>query len=70
MMSGLSSVLKGIANKRVSERSISSTDGASVASPRPDGVTGHTGCTVETAQLGNALLGELLSPHASEPCAA
>ena len=62
LMSGLSSVLKGIANKEVSERSISSAEGASVTSPRPDGVTGYTGCTVETAQLRNAFREQPLSP--------
>ena len=70
LMSGLSSVLKGIANKKVSERSVSSAEGASVTSPRPDGVTGYTGCTVETAQLRNAFNEAAVVPRVSEPCAA
>ena len=58
LVSGLSSVLEGIANMKV----ITSAEGASATSPRPDGATGYTGCTVEMAQLPNAFWKQLLSP--------
>ena len=43
LVSGLSTVLKGIANDEVSEWSLTSADVASAASSRPDGVPGDTG---------------------------
>ena len=45
LVSGLSTVLKGIANDEVSEWSITSAEVAAAASSRPDGVTGDLrGC--------------------------
>ena len=62
LVSGLSSVLEGIANTKVSEGSVASAEGASATSPRPDGAASYTGCTVEMAQLPNAFWKQLLSP--------
>ena len=59
---GLATVLKGIANKKASERSITSAEGATTASTRPDGVTSYTGSTIEVAELSNALWEQSLSP--------
>ena len=49
LMSGLSTVLKDVANTKFSERSITCEEGASAASPRKDGATGNAGCTIEVA---------------------
>ena len=58
----VSTVLKGIANKNVSERSLTCAEGASATSPRPDGVTSYTGCTIKVAELRNAFWEQPLSP--------
>ena len=53
--------LEGIANTKVSEGSITSTEGAPATSPRPDSATNDAGCTVKMAQLPNAFWKQLLS---------
>ena len=49
LMSGLSSILKGIAHTKFTEWSIALTEGALVASLRSDSATDDASCTVETA---------------------
>ena len=50
-----------VTNNEVSEWSMPFAAAVSVTSPRPDGVTGYTGCTVEIALLCNAFFEDLWS---------
>ena len=61
MVSKLSTVLKGITNNEISGRSVAFAVAAVMTPPRPDCVTENTSRTVESAQLCNAFLDELLS---------
>ena len=70
VMSGLSSILEGIANTKLSEWSIALANAASVAPLRFDSTTGDTSSAVETAQLPNAVRKQLLSSVFFDPCAA
>ena len=57
----LSTVLKGIANDKVTKWSVAFAEAASL---RPNCVSGDTDGSVKMAKLCNALLDELLSPVA------
>ena len=55
LMPGLSPVLEGSPNTKFSEKSITSAEGASATTPRPDGATSDTSSAVETAQKPHAV---------------
>ena len=71
LMSGLSSVLRGIPDTKFTEWGIAVAKAASVASLPSDSATYDAGCAVETAQLPNASWEQQVSsvflPHVHDP---